>query len=117
MGEMLKAYEKQIKELEKRLAKLSSAAEQKETTAKSRKKDPWLEEYVDIKLFKGSEAKLKDDVFVSVNGENCVIPRGRWFKIKRKFALVIDQSEIQDQKTLDMMDAKAAEWEAASNRI
>ena len=71
---------------------------------------------VKVRLFKDNQ-NYTGDVFVSVNGENCVIPRGRWFKIKRKFALVIDQSEIQDQKTLDMMDAKAAEWEAASNRI
>ena len=68
-----------------------------------------LEEYVDIKLFKDNN-KYKEDVFVSVNGENCVIPRGKLYRIKRKFALLLEQSDLQDTYAADLMDKKEAEF-------
>lgn len=57
-----------------------------------------MEEYVEVKLFKDNN-KYKDDVFVSCNGENCVIKRGERVKIKRKFAEILDNSEHQDYET------------------
>lgn len=36
------------------------------------------------------------DIYVSVNGKNCVIKRGETVKIKRKFLEVIRASEAQD---------------------
>ena len=36
------------------------------------------------------------DIFVSVNGKNCVIKRGETVMIKRKFLEVIRNSEAQD---------------------
>lgn len=88
-------------------------------TAESRKKavgspkdeeaENWLNETVEIKFFKDGE-KYKDDIDVSVNGLICRIKRGVWVKIKRKYALVLDQSEIQDTRTAEMMDAKADEF-------
>lgn len=68
------------------------------------------EELVEIKLFKDN-AKYKDPVFVAVNGENCVIERGIRVKIKRKFAEVLDNSDIQDYEASRYMDAKSAELE------
>ena len=65
----------------------------------------YLEEYIAIKLFKDND-RYKDDVYVAINGKNCVIKRGEWVKIKRKFALVLDQSEIQDMKTAEMLEAE-----------
>ena len=56
------------------------------------------EEYVEVCLFKDN-AKYSDDVYVSVNGENCIIQRGVPVKIKRKFALVIEQSMKEDMMT------------------
>lgn len=64
--------------------------------------EAYLNEYVDIKLFKDSD-RYNDDVYVAVNGQNCVIRRGEWVKIKRKFALVLDQSEIQDMNTSELI--------------
>ena len=63
-----------------------------------------MEEYVEVKLFKDND-KYKDDVFVAVNGENCVIKRGERVKIKRKFAEVLDHSEHQDYETSKLIEA------------
>ena len=67
--------------------------------------EAYLNEYVAVKLFRDND-RYKDDVYVAVNGQNCLIKRGEWVKIKRKFALVLDQSEIQDIKTAEMLEAE-----------
>lgn len=78
--------------------------------AKVPAKDPYLEEYVMVQLFKDG-ARYKDDVYVAVNGENCVIQRGKPVKIKRKFALVLEQSQIQDTYATEI----ASQFENAYN--
>lgn len=55
----------------------------------------YLEEYIEIMLFKDND-KYKDDLFVSVNGQTCLIKRGVPVKVKRKFAQLIDSSQRQD---------------------
>ena len=67
--------------------------------------EAYLEEYVAVKLFRDND-RYKDDVYVAVNGHNCVIKRGEWVKVKRKFAMVLDQSEIQDLQTAEMLEAE-----------
>ncbi len=67
--------------------------------------EAYLNETVAVKLFRDND-RYRDDVYVAVNGHNCVIKRGEWVKIKRKFALVLDQSEIQDMKTAEMLEAE-----------
>ncbi len=67
--------------------------------------EAYLNEYVAVKLFRDND-RYKDDVYVAVNGQNCLIKRGEWVKIKRKFALVLDQSEIQDIQTAEMLEAE-----------
>ena len=65
------------------------------------KKDPVaeenarLDEYVEIELFRDGD-RYKDDVFVAVGGENCLIKRGEPVRVKRKFALALEQSRRQD---------------------
>ncbi len=66
------------------------------------------EELVEVKLFKDNN-KYKDDVFVQVNGENCVIKRGEEVKIKRKFAEVLDNSDMQDYETSLLIERKSGE--------
>ena len=66
------------------------------------------EELVDVKLFKDND-KYKDDVFVQVNGENCLIKRGERVKIKRKFAEVLDNSDMQDYETSKLIERKSEE--------
>ena len=69
----------------------------------------YLNEYVAVKLFRDND-RYKDDVYVAVNGQNCLIKRGEWVKIKRKFALVLDQSEIQDMQTAEYLEAEQARY-------
>ena len=74
--------------------------------------EAYLNEPVAVKLFRDND-RYRDDVYVAVNGHNCLIKRGEWVKIKRKFALVLDQSEIQDMKTAEMLEAEQSRFKAA----
>ena len=85
--------------------------EQKEADAK---REAYWNELVEVKLFKDNN-KYKDDVFVSVNGENCVIKRGERVKVKRKFAAVLDDSDLQDYETSKLIEQKSNEF--AKNEI
>ncbi|MBE7055061.1 MAG: hypothetical protein E7392_02980 [Ruminococcaceae bacterium] len=73
---------------------------------------------VEIELFRDNK-DYKDNVFVAVNGESCVIARGRKVKIKKKFADVIENSMRQDVKTARLMDNKSDEFfaEAAARNM
>ena len=73
---------------------------------------------VEIELFRDNR-DYKDNVFVAVNGESCVIARGKKVKIKKKFADVIENSMRQDIKTARLMDNKSDEFyqEAAARNI
>ena len=71
--------------------------------------EAYLNEYVAVKLFRDND-RYKDDVYVAVNGQNCLIKRGEWVKIKRKFALVLDQSEIQDMQTAEYLEAEQSRY-------
>ena len=73
---------------------------------------------VEIELFRENK-DYKDDVFVAVNGESCLVARGKKVKIKKKFADVIKQSMTQDVKTARLMDERSDEFfaEAAARNI
>lgn len=64
---------------------------------------------VEIELFRDNK-DYKDNVFVAVNGESCVIVRGKKVKIEKKFADVIESSMRQDIKTARLMDNKSDEF-------
>ena len=74
--------------------------------------EAYLNEYVAVKLFRDND-RYKDDVYVAVNGHNCVIKRGDWVEIKRRCALVLDQSEIQELPTAEMREAEPARFREA----
>lgn len=90
--------------------KAEAKVSEKEEAAPASSIDPWLEEYVQVQLFKDGK-DYKDDVFVSVNGENCVIKRGYPVKVKRKFALVLEQSQQQDVRAAEYAEAKQKEFD------
>ena len=73
------------------------------------KRDEYWNELVEVKLFKDNN-KYKDDVFVAVNGENCVIKRGERVKVKRKFANVLDLSDMQDYETNKLIEKHEREF-------
>lgn len=107
-----------LEEAEKKAQQILEEAEKKAKSNDQEKKetteeDLRMEEYVTVKLFKDS-GKYADDVFVAVNGEGCNIPRGIPVQIKRKFAEVLEKSDLQDAKTAQFMEAKSAEFEKES---
>ena len=80
--------------------------EQKKANAE---RDAYWNELVPVQLFKDND-KYKDDVYVSVNGENCVIKRGERVMVKRKFAEVLDKSSISDFETSKLIEKKSSEF-------
>ena len=98
-------YEQKLAEREAENARLRG--EKKNTDEKkklaARQYENYLNEYISVKLFKDND-RYKDDVYVAVNGQNCIIKRGEWVRIKRKFAMVLDASEIQDMKTAEFIE-------------
>lgn len=71
----------------------------------------YYNELVPVKLFKDND-KYKDDVFVAVNGVGMIVPRGIEVKIPRKYAVALDNSQIQDgesaQYQMDLSSKSAA---------
>ncbi len=113
-----KEYEAKLLEKDAEIALLKSVENGKKEEKKRKKQaaEDYLNEYVSIKLFRDND-KYKDDVYVAVNGKNCVIKRGEWVKVRRKFALVIDQSEIQDLKTAEFLEEQQKKFEEANSAL
>lgn len=106
----VQAILEQAKEEAKKIVEEARAATKgemsEEEKAERKAREAYLNELVEVRLFKDNN-KYKDDVFVSVNGENCVIKRGERVKIKRKFALVLEQSDMQDYATSKLIEKAA----------
>ena len=98
-------YEQRLaeKEAENAILRGEKKLAEEKARAAAREYEDYLNEYISVKLFKDND-RYKDDVYVAVNGQNCIIKRGEWVKIKRKFALVLDASEIQDMKTAEFIE-------------
>ena len=84
----------------------AGAAEEELPKAQDSAAEQWLNEYVTVELFRDN-GKYKDDVYVSIGDENCLIQRGKPVRIKRKFALALDLSRLQ-QKAASKMQEDAA---------
>ena len=98
-------YEQRLaeKEAENAILRGEKKLAEEKARAAAREYEDYLNEYISVKLFKDND-RYRDDVYVAVNGQNCIIKRGEWVKIKRKFALVLDASEIQDMKTAEFIE-------------
>ena len=115
MIEEAKAEAKAIVESAKEEAK--AVANGKPTMSEEAKKvDAYWNEEVEIQLFKDS-GKYKDDVYVAVNGENCLIQRGKPVKVKRKFAETLRRSLEQDNETADMIRELESDYEKRSDKL
>lgn len=91
-------------------AKAQASGEMSEEDKKAKaEREAYWNELVEVKLFKDNN-KYKDDVYVAVNGENCVIKRGEKVKIKRKFAEVLEMSDLQDYETSLLIEKKSSEY-------
>ena len=98
-------YEQRLAEKEAENARLRGVTKKADERARemAREYERYLNEYISVKLFKDND-RYRDDVYVAVNGQNCIIKRGEWVKVKRKFALVLDASEIQDMRTAEFIE-------------
>lgn len=76
----------------------------------------YYNEEVVVELFKDN-GKYKDDVFVAVNGVGMVVPRGKPYKIKRKYAIALENSLKQDKKAVDFMEMKVREAQEAESKL
>lgn len=112
IAEMLKAAEAKAEEIIKAAEERANAENAKKQAMDEATKKAIAEgeEYVEVRLFKDN-GKYKDDVFVQINGENSLIKRGETVKIKKKFAKLLEQSDIQDYQAAKFMDAKADEFQ------
>ena len=114
LEQMREEYEKKMASTQQEEKESDAHQAQKEALEKmQRAQDAWLNEYVEIKLFKDNE-RYKDDVYVAINGKNCVVRRGEWTRIRRKFAMLLDQSEIQDLRTAELMAGESERFLNAS---
>lgn len=118
-AKMLEEANKKVEEAEKRAEAIIAAAEKTkgntELPEHIKKMNEYNEERITIKLFKDGD-KYNDDLFVSVNGQAFNIPRGVPVNIPRKIAATLEQSDLQDVKTAQYMDAKENEFVAESKR-
>lgn len=105
---LAKAREEAEKIVADAKASVSGELTEEQKKANEERKAYWNEP-VKVKLFKDNN-KYKDDVFVAVNGENCVIKRGLEVEVKRKFADVLDKSDLQDYETSMLIEKKSNEF-------
>ncbi len=115
MEAMRAAYEEKLSALTACVPKPGTSCGTQVSADFLKKQEAYLNEYVEIRLFRDNE-KYKDDVYVAINGKNCLIRRGVWTRIRRKFALLLDQSEIQDLRTAELMDKEAGRFADESRR-
>lgn len=87
-----------------RKQKEKAEAEEREQYAKR------LEEKVPVTLIKLPFSGYTDEVFLGINGETVRIKRGETVMVKRKFALLLDQSQMQNNRAIDYMEAEAARY-------
>lgn len=109
--EALKAEIEAMKNEEKKTADANAAAED----AKAKRR-AYLNEKVSRRLFRDGD-KYKDDVIVIHNGKSYLIRRGEDVKIPRKIAMILDQSQAQDEKTAKTIAEKSAEFADEAKKV
>ena len=113
--EVEKAREEAAKIVADAKAQVSGELTEEQKKANEKEK-AYYDEYVEIELFKDN-GRYKDDVTVSVNGETCLVQRGKKVKIKRKFAQALEDSRVQDIKTSDFISLQARELEEKESKL
>lgn len=78
--------------------------------------DDYLEELVEIMLFKDSD-KYSDDLIVTLNGKNYQIKRGVKVMVPRKVQLVIEDSMKQAGLAADYEEEAQQQYKELENRL
>lgn len=87
------------------------ATKQDETQGKGAASEPSMEDYVEIMVPRSE--KNPGPVFIGVNGENVLVKRGEYVKVKRKFAQALKLSFQQENASADYQDMLVREYKEA----
>ena len=116
LEDVSKQIQEMIEEAKKEAAKIVADAKAsvgggktEEQIKSDEERKAYWNELVEVKLFKDNN-KYKDDVVVGVNGVICQIRRGEKIKVKRKYADLLDKSDIQDYETSMLIEKKSSEF-------
>ena len=116
LADVTRQIEKMLAEAKKEAEKIVADAKasvsgeltEEQKKANEERKAYW-NELVEVRLFKDNN-KYKDDVFVAVNGDNIQLKRGEKVMIKRKYANVLENSDMQDYETSKLIEQKSSEF-------
>lgn len=86
------------------------------TTKKENTVNAPAENLVPVNLFKDGD-KYKDDVFVSDNGRQYKIQRGKTVMVPPSVKEILDQSEAQDRATAMLIEELEEEYREAENSL
>lgn len=106
IAEVEEKIKKMLEEAEEKARNIAMGIKTESFTENEKKVIARGEEYIEVQLFKDND-KYKDDVYVAVGNQNCVIKRGVPVRVKRKFFDVLTQSNEQDLKTAQLIEGKS----------
>lgn len=95
---------------------VENAADEEVTKNTTTVSDDYLEELVEIMLFKDSD-KYSDDLVVTLNGKNYQIKRGVKVMVPRKVQLVIEDSMKQAGLAADYEEEAQQQYKEFENRL
>ncbi|WP_314021065.1 hypothetical protein [Mogibacterium diversum] len=95
---------------------VENAADEEVTENTATVSDDYLEELVEIMLFKDSD-KYSDDLVVTLNGKNYQIKRGIKVMVPRKVQLVIEDSMKQAGLAADYEEEAQQQYKELENRL
>ena len=97
-------------------APVENTADEEVTENTAPVSDDYLEELVEIMLFKDSD-KYSDDLVVTLNGKNYQIKRGVKVMVPRKVQLVIEDSMKQAGLAADYEEEAQQQYKELENRL
>ena len=95
---------------------VENTADEEVTKNSASVSDDYLEELVEIMLFKDSD-KYSDDLVVTLNGKNYQIKRGVKVMVPRKVQLVIEDSMKQAGLAADYEEEAQQQYKELENRL
>ena len=95
---------------------VENTADEEATENTATVSDDYLEELVEIMLFKDSD-KYSDDLVVTLNGKNYQIKRGVKVMVPRKVQLVIEDSMKQAGLAADYEEEAQQQYKELENRL
>lgn len=95
---------------------VENTADEEATENAATVSDDYLEELVEIMLFKDSD-KYSDDLVVTLNGKNYQIKRGVKVMVPRKVQLVIEDSMKQAGLAADYEEEAQQQYKELENRL